>query len=265
MLILVFLFVIGTIVGSFLNVCIHRLPRGESIIYPSSHCPVCGHKLSWLDLIPIFSYIYVLGKCRYCKVSVSLRYPLVEILSGVSFVLAAVKFPPAFFILDFVFSVVFIALMLVVFFVDLEHQVIPDVLSVSGILVGLTYNFLRALTFSRTEILNPFLSALLGMLLGYVLFYLIGFLGRRVFKKEAIGEGDLFLAAMLGACFGWHGVLVSIFMAYLLAGSVSLFLLALGKVKLGQYIAFGPALAVAGVVTLFFGQNIIGWYLSLFL
>ncbi|MFH1684595.1 MAG: prepilin peptidase [Candidatus Margulisiibacteriota bacterium] len=260
---LIILFIVGAVVGSFLNVCIHRLPRGESTIFPASHCPYCNQKLGALDLIPILGYFLLMGKCRYCKAAISFRYPLVEFLGGCLFVVSALKFP--ILTLGFPFSVVFLSILLVIFFVDLEHLVIPDAVSFSGILLGLGYNYTRALSQPTAEPLNPFLSALYGLLIGYGLFYLVGVLGKILFKKEAVGEGDLYLAALLGACLGFSGVLLAIFISYLLAGAVTLVLLAAGKVKMGDYVPFGPALAGGGVIAFFFGQQIIGWYINLFI
>jgi leader peptidase (prepilin peptidase)/N-methyltransferase len=264
MLHLVFLFIIGTVVGSFLNVCIHRLPRGESIIFPASRCPQCGQRLSPLDLIPVLGYLFLRGKCRYCHSPISFRYPLVEFGSGVFFVGAALSFPAAGLPRDFCFSVIFLCLMLIVFFTDLELQLIPDAISVSGIFSGLTYNFLRGMLSSAGRTLAPLYSAISGMLLGYAIFYLISRLGRMVFKKDVMGEGDLFLAALLGAYLGWQGALLAIFLAYLLAALVLVGLMALGRIKTGQYVPFGPALAAGGVITLFFEQQIISWYLQRF-
>jgi leader peptidase (prepilin peptidase)/N-methyltransferase len=264
MLHLVFLFIVGAVVGSFLNVCIHRLPRGESIVFPASHCPQCGNRLRPLDLIPILGYFFLSGKCRYCKASISFRYPLVEFMTAVIFVGAALSFPPAELPLDFAFSIAFVSLMVVVFFTDLEQQLIPDSISVSGIFLGLAYNGLRGLLYPQGERWLPLVSAIYGMLLGYVIFFLISRLGKMAFKKEVMGDGDLFLAALLGAYLGWRGLLLSVFLAYLLAGMVLLVLMLLRKVKTGQYVPFGPALAGGGVITLFFEQQIMNWYLNLF-
>lgn len=255
MLHLVILFIFGACIGSFLNVCIYRLPRGESIIVPPSHCPGCNHKLSVVDLIPIFGYIILRGKCKYCGAPFSWRYPLVEVLTASLFLIAAFVFPPAINLLPFVFSLGFISLLMVVFFTDLEHQIIPDLVSYSGIVLGLVFNLMR----------GQIMASLSGAVLGYAILYLIGWLGKLAFKKEAMGAGDLYLAAFLGAFLGWPGLLVSVFLAYLLAGLVCFMLLLFKKVKLGEYIAFGPALVVGGLITLFFGQQIINWYLNLLL
>ena len=245
-----------------MNVCIHRLPRGESIIYPASHCPHCGRKIGALELVPLIGYLLLRGECRYCKERISFRYPLVEFLTGALFVGVAYNFPLAAHPLEFFFYLFFSSLMIVVFFTDIEKQVIPDSISITGILAGLFFNFIRGMFFQEGLALNYFWSALFGMLLGYVLLYLIAKFGKLLFKKEVMGEGDLYLVALLGAYLGWQGVLLSIFMAYLLAGAVSAVLLVSGKIKMGQYVPFGPALVTGGFIALFFGQQIMNWYLG---
>lgn len=265
MLYLIFLFILGTVVGSFLNVCIHRLPRGQSIIFPPSHCPNCGKTLGALDLVPLLGYFLLKGKCRYCGELISFRYPLVELITGILFVGIALSFPVAASPLEFAFYILFSCLMIVVFFTDLEHQVVPDSISVSGIFLGLLFNYVKGMFFYEGTGLNPFLSALFGMLLGYLLFYLIGRTGKAFFKKEVMGEGDLYLTAFLGAYLGWQGVLLAVFLAYLLAGAVALVLLVLKKIKMGEYVPFGPALVMGGFLTLFFGKQFVSWYLGLFL
>src|SRR3989338_1166369 len=195
---LIFLFILGVVVGSFLNVCIHRLPQGLSIVFPPSHCPSCEARLNPLDLIPILGYFLLRGKCRYCGVKISSRYPLVEFLSGLAFLWVWIfQSPPS--IWDYVFKVVFIAVLIVVFFTDLEQQVIPDAVIKFGILAGLIYNSLPGFLSPKGMVSNPFVSALLGILLGYFLLLAIALLGKSWFKKEALGEGDLYLAALLGS------------------------------------------------------------------
>ena len=256
-----FWFIAGAVVGSFLNVLIYRLPRGESIILPPSHCPSCGKSLSPLDLVPILGYFLLFGKCRYCRTKISFRYPLVELLSGANFALIWIFTNGNLF--NFFFQALFLSVLIVIFFTDLEQQVIPDEVSVLGIFSGLIYHYFRGIAFPKG--FNPFLSSLFGMLLGYILLYGIGVLGKLIFKKEAMGEGDLYLAALLGANLGVEGVMLSLLLAYFLAAAVAMVLLILGKIKIGQYIPFGPALAVGGVITLFFGKQMVSWYFSLFL
>lgn len=256
---LLFIFLIGAVVGSFLNVCIYRLPRNESVVFPASRCPNCQAKLGVLDLVPILSYCFLLGRCRYCHGRIPSRYLVVEMATALLFVALAIKFPlPAAF-LGFVFYAVFVAVLLVIFFTDIELQLIPDVVSFLGLGAGLAFNLLLAILGYGLELL---ISSLLGMFLGYSLFYLIARLGKLILKKDALGEGDLLLAALLGAWLGWQGLLLAAFLSYLIAAIFILPLLLAGKVKMGQAVAFGPAMVVAGLITLFFEQYIISWYLS---
>jgi len=249
---LILFFITGAVVGSFLNVCIYRLPRGESIVFPSSHCPSCKHALNMLDLIPVFGYLSLQGKCRYCQAHISWRYPLVELITASLFVLIAGFFPAV----EIIFLLFFVSILIAIFFIDLEHQVIPDVLTFLGLGIGLLYN-LRSW--------NIFVSGALGMAAGYLVLAGIGYFGKILFKKEALGEGDLFLGALLGVFLGWEQVIFAILLAYVLAAGFIIPFMLLKKISFGEYIAFGPALVVAGIITLFIGQNIISWYLFSFL
>jgi leader peptidase (prepilin peptidase)/N-methyltransferase len=240
------------VVGSFLNVCIHRLPRGESIIFPASHCPQCQHQLAPLDLIPILSFVLLKGRCRYCQAKISVRYPLVELLTGLLFVLAGYFFPLERSLLTLIFSLIFISFLLVAAFIDWSELVIPDVISYSGIVLGLFYNWLTGNIF----------NAILGMALGYGFIWLIARLGRVVFKKEAMGEGDLYLAAFIGAFLGWELMAAAFFLSYLFAGVAAVVFLLLGRVKMGQPVPFGPALAVGAIAALFWGTRLINWYVG---
>jgi leader peptidase (prepilin peptidase) / N-methyltransferase len=247
-----FWLIIGAVVGSFLNVCIHRLPREESVVFPSSHCPACGQKLVPLDLVPVISYLFLRGRCRYCGAPIAWRYPLVEGLTALGFALAwsvSAGDPIA-----FLARIVFVSALIVIFFIDLEHLVIPDAVSLTGLIAGLLYNSFE----------GHFFPALAGALLGFALLYAIGFLGKLFYHKEIMGEGDLLLAAFMGAYLGWAGILLAVGLAYLLAALVIIVLLALRKVKMDNYIPFGPALAAGGFIALFWGNQLIAWYLGSF-
>ncbi len=202
-------------------------------------------------------------KCRYCGARISFRYTLVEILCGYVLVWLSVQQLP---ISAFVFAAIFSYLLIGIFFIDAENQVIPDSLNMALLFAGLIYNLLRATLLSPHGIqLYYFTSALLGAVVGFAVLWLIGFLGKIWFKKEAMGEGDVFLAAALGACLGVKGVLLAILLSYFLAAVVAIYLLVTGRTKMGQYIPFGPALASGGILALFYGPRIIDWYLRLFL
>jgi leader peptidase (prepilin peptidase) / N-methyltransferase len=246
---LLYWFAFGTVIGSFLNVCIYRLPRGESVVFPASRCPHCGRRLNALDLIPVFGYLLLLGRCRGCRAPISARYPLVELLTGVIFLLAANQCGGDW--LWLIFASLLASCLIIVFFVDLELQVIPDAVNIAGVAAGLAFNLARGLI----------VPSLIGLVGGYLLLWLIGKFGTYLFKQEALGEGDIYLAAMLGACLGWSGMLLAVFIGYVSAAVLMLALLAAGRVKFGQSVPFGPALAAGGLVVLFWGEQIIHWYL----
>jgi leader peptidase (prepilin peptidase) / N-methyltransferase len=244
-------FLIGLFIGSFLNVCIYRLPKGESILFPPSRCPDCNHRLGVIDLIPVISYLFLRGRCRYCQSSISIRYPMVELLTGIIFFFIS----KTFINYQLFFYLIFASILIVISFIDLKDRVIPDSLSVGGIIMGLIFNAIN----------HNFVSALLGATIGFAALFLIAKIGKLVFKKEAMGEGDFYLAALLGAFLGWKLLLVAVFAAFLFGGGVSILLLISGRVKIGQELPFGPALCVGGLGALFFGQQLLSWYLALFI
>lgn len=258
MLIIFWLFIVGAVVGSFLNVCIYRLPRSESVVFPPSHCPSCAHQLNFWDLIPVLSYFWLRGHCRYCQQPINGRYPLVELITGLLFSLLAWRFLDQPLVM--MGGLLLASLSIVCFFVDLEKMVIPDAISLTGIIGGISFNGLRAFVEKSP---NWFFAAIIGLLVGAGTLYLIGLLGKLVFKKEAMGDGDYYLGAMFGAFLGWQGVLVMIFLAYLLAGVMVLILLSIGKVKMGGYIPFGPALVAGGIIAFLYGQQLLAWYLAI--
>jgi leader peptidase (prepilin peptidase)/N-methyltransferase len=248
-------FIIGAAIGSFLNVCIYRLPRGESIVFPSSYCPNCRRKLLPLDLIPILGYLFLRGRCRFCKERISLRYPLVEIITGALFSFSWWYFQGHY--LGFSLGALLSCFCIVMFFIDLDHQLIPDVITIPGMLTGLVLNYILGSYY--------FVSALLGVFAGFVILYAISRLGSLLFRKEAMGEGDWLAAAFLGAFLGWQNLLIGIFLGFVIAGIIAGFLLLIGKARLGEYLPFGPALTVGGMLAFFFGNQLLAWYFKFFI
>lgn len=244
--------IFGAIVGSFLNVCIFRLPKEESIIWPGSHCPHCNKPIQFYDNIPIFSYIFLNGKCRYCKKSISIQYPLVEGITALSSLLMFMKFGPS---LSYLFYFAFVAALIVITVIDLYHQIIPDVISLPGIGVGL----LASLILPQIT----FLNSLIGVLLGGGSLFLVAYCYQWLFKREGMGGGDVKLLAMIGAFLGWQAVILTIFLSSFI-GAISGILIMVLKGKDSKYaIPFGPFLSLGAVISLFYGQNIINWYLYL--
>ena len=244
--------IFGALVGSFLNVCICRLPEEESIIWPGSHCPHCKKPIRFYDNLPLISYFLLRGKCRYCKKTISLQYPLIEGITALSSLFLFMKFGPS---LSYLFYFAFVAALTVMTVIDLYHQIIPDVISLPGIGVGLLASLLiPQLTF---------LNSLIGILLGGGSLFLVATLYQWLFKREGMGGGDVKLLAMIGAFLGWKAVLLTILLSSLI-GSITGILIMVMKGKDFKYaIPFGPFLSLAAVISLFYGENIIRWYLYL--
>ena len=248
----IFAFIFGATVGSFLNVCICRLPKGESIVFPPSHCTRCDYKIRFYDNIPVISYLLLGGKCRSCREPISVQYPVVELLNGLLTLFLFVRFGPT-----LAFAVLFLlcSALVVITFIDLEHQIIPDVISLPGIVAGFACSFF----------IPGFgwFNSLTGILLGGGSLLLVAYGYHFLTGKEGMGGGDIKLLAMLGAFLGWKSVPFIIFAASL-AGSVIGVSIMFAKGKDSKLaIPFGPFLAFGAVLYIFFGPQMITWYLSL--
>lgn len=247
----VFAFLFGTVVGSFLNVCIYRLPKEESIVAPRSRCPACQSPVRALDNIPLISFALLRGRCRACGASIAWRYPLVETLTGILFALTVVRFGVT---LQTALLLTFLAGLIVISFIDLDHQIIPNVITLPGIPLGILTGFLF-----RDP---PLLDRLIGALAGAGFLYLVLFYGGVLYGQEAMGEGDLNLIAMVGAFLGWKAVIVTILVGCLVGSAVGLSLIALRRLGRRQHIPFGPFLSLGAVVAMFWGDRLIAWYLG---
>jgi leader peptidase (prepilin peptidase)/N-methyltransferase len=248
-----FSFLVGLIVGSFLNVCIHRMPRHLSVISPASRCPSCNTPIKPYDNIPLLSFLMLGGKCRYCKAVIPLRYPFVEGLNALLYVAVLWRFGPVWHT-----PVLFVlcSAMIVITFIDLDFQIIPDVITLPGMVAGLIAGSLVVPDpFSRHGILG-FTKAIIGLATGGGLFYLIA-----VLSRGGMGGGDVKMMAMVGAFLGWKSVLLTTFVGSLVGSVVGIFLMiARGKGRKTK-VPFGPFLAIGALVTLFFGQEIQTLYL----
>lgn len=255
-----FLFVVGACVGSFLNVCIWRLPREESIVKPRSHCPHCNHGLAWYDNIPIFSYLILRGRCRYCKHPISFRYFVVELITASLFLGFFCHFGLS---LVFLIYTALACALIVVTFIDLKHRIIPDEITIPGLILGLIVSFCYpGLHGKAFRILPIFGSALwasvLGVIVGGGVIYLTGIAGNFIFKKESMGGGDVKLLAMVGAFLGWKLALFTLFSACIFGSVVGLPLRIWRKVEL---IPFGPFLSIGAICSIIWGEEIIRWLL----
>ncbi len=244
-----FAFLFGAIVGSFLNVCIHRLPRGESVVTPSSRCPGCGTPIRAWDNIPLLSFLILRGHCRDCGQPISGRYPLVEGLTGLLFVLSVARFGPT---VQAASSLLLVSALVIIAFVDLDHQIIPNVITLPGIPLGL----LAGLIDGGPLILDRILGALTGA--GFL--YLVLLYGGALYGQDAMGEGDLNLMALVGAFLGWKGVIITLLVGCLSGSLVGMTLIALRRLGRRQHIPFGPFLALGALVSLFWGDALIAWY-----
>ena len=252
MIILLLLFLFGLIIGSFLNVVIYRLPRNESIVYPGSHCPYCNHKLAFYDNIPLLSFIFLRGRCRYCRKRISLQYPIVEFTSGIILSLSFFLYG---FSLRFLQVALFLYFLLPLFLIDLKHQVVPDKITIPGIVVGFIMSF-----FIKG---SGWLKSILGIIVGGGVLLLIAVIGRWAFKKEAMGMGDVMLFMMIGAFLGWQNVILTLILASFLGSIIGVIILARRSSK-DSVIPFGPFISIGAVVSYFWGGFLISKYLSLF-
>ncbi|MGB8657411.1 MAG: prepilin peptidase [Candidatus Zixiibacteriota bacterium] len=252
--ILILIVLTGLALGSFLNVCIYRIPQKKSLLFPNSFCPKCGTGIRFRDNIPLLSYLLLGGRCRKCKQKISLQYPLVEFTTSALLVSAYLRFGLSW---DFAAKSILILVLMAAFFIDLKHRIIPDVLTLPGVIVGFLLSFL--VKFPSVP------GSLLGILVGGGMFYLAAVLGELIFKKESMGGGDIKLAMMLGAFLGWRNILLVLLLSAFLGSLVGVIaLLFSGEVKRTRTIPFGPFLALGAVIAIFFGDAMISAYLKTF-
>ncbi|KPK37956.1 MAG: hypothetical protein AMJ78_10725 [Omnitrophica WOR_2 bacterium SM23_29] len=250
-------FIFGSVVGSFLNVCIYRMPRGESIIYPWSHCTNCRRSIAWYDNIPFISYLILKGRCRYCMAKISFRYFIVEGLTATTFVLLLWRFNISLFYLIYA---ALISILIIISFIDLEHRIIPDELSLGGLILGLILSGLYPALHDKTSMILGLKNSLLGILVGGGSIYLIGLFGSAIFKKEAMGGGDVKLLAFIGAFLGWKLTLLTFFIAPILGSIVGV---PLKLIKKQDTIPYGPFLSLATFISTFWGDKILNLILPI--
>lgn len=259
-------FIFGTVIGSFLNVCIYRLPREESIAYPGSHCTSCNEPISFYNNIPIMSYLFLGGKCSKCNSNISLRYPIVEILTGLLFMATVWSFGLS---IETLFYLIFISALIAITFIDFKHMIIPNVITYPGIIVGILFNALKTdWNYSLDLISNfslgmqnffsllsevPILDSIFGVVLGGGILLLIAYSYEVIKKRQGMGMGDVKLLAMIGAFFGWEGVLFVIFLASILGSIIGISIIIAKRGDLKYALPFGPFLSIAAVIYIFTG------------
>jgi leader peptidase (prepilin peptidase)/N-methyltransferase len=243
----IIIFAFGLIIGSFCNVVIYRLPQGKSIVTPGSQCRSCGNFIHPWDNIPLLSYFVLKGQCRFCSAPISARYPTVEFISGILFVLLYLKLGLS---ISFAVYALLASTLLVVALIDYDHRIIPNIITLPGIAIGLVLS-----TWALP--ITP-LDSLLGLLLGGTLFYLIA-----LFSRGGMGGGDIKLIAMIGAFLGWQGALFTTFIGALLGSLVGMTLMLLGRKGRKDKVPFGPFLSGAAILFILWGEELIRWYFEL--
>lgn len=247
------IFIYGLLIGSFLNVLIYRIPKNESIVFPGSHCPTCDHKLLWYDNIPLFSYLFLKGKCRYCNTKISPQYPLIEALNAIIYIVLFLRFD---FTLTFIFYAFVSSLLITIAAIDLKEQIIPDSLVLS--IVGLTILY-KALNYFLYKVSPDFLASVLGLVLAGGLFLAIV-----IVSRGGMGGGDVTLISALGFILGLKQILLVIFLSFLFGAVISIFLLSTKLKTRKDPIPFGPFIILSFFTTIFYGDQLLGWYINIF-
>ena len=240
----------GLCIGSFLNVCIHRLPLKQSVVHPGSRCPDCGYVLRWYDNIPVISYASLRGRCRSCARPISIRYPIIEIVTALVFLLHWYAFGPTILL---PVRLLFACALIVLFMIDLEHQILPDVITLPGIVLGVAFSLLLPP--------GPLMSVL-GVVLGGGLLWAIAEAWLRLRKVDAMGFGDVKMLAMVGGWLGVKMVLLTFVLASMMGGLVGAILIGARRADMATRVPFGTMLAVAALIASVYGEPLLAWYLS---
>jgi len=259
----IIVFIFGAVLGSFLNVCIHRMPKSESVVWPRSHCPKCLKRIPGYDNIPFISFILLRGRCRFCRQKISLRYPLVELITALLFVAFFMRYGLSF---NFFFYVVLACSLIIATFIDIPHRIIPDEVSVGGMLVGFILSSIRGVNLDPISFsFKPMVGSLLGIIIGGGAIYLTGWLFDIIYFKllknppingetESMGGGDVKLLAMIGAFLGWPRALLTFFIAPFFGALFGIITLITKK---DHTIPYGPFLSLAALISIFWSDKIL--------
>jgi leader peptidase (prepilin peptidase)/N-methyltransferase len=239
---------VGLCIGSFLNVVITRLPEGKNLVFPRSACPRCGHLIAWFDNVPVLSWLLLRGRCRSCRQRISWRYPAGELLTAAVFVAAFLRFGVG---AELFVALLFLCALIAITGTDLDHQLIPDTITLPGVVAGFVLNLATA-RLDWTE-------SLLGIVVGGGVFFVI-----ILISPSGMGGGDMKLGAMMGAFLGWKLGLLAVLLGVLSGGLVAVCLLAAGRKGRKDAVPFGPFLALGGAVSMLWGRSILAWYLGRF-
>jgi leader peptidase (prepilin peptidase)/N-methyltransferase len=240
---------LGAVIGSFLNVCIYRLPLGKSIVWPASACESCGRELAWFENLPIVSWVALGAKCRTCRTRLSMRHPVVETLTAIMFAAAAWHYGPSLLLVS---RLVFGCALIVLFAIDLEHHLLPNAITLPGIVVGLAFSFVTP---------PGWVAALIGAVVGGGSLWLIAEAYYRLRHEEGLGMGDVKMLAMIGAFIGWQLTIVTLMMASVAGSVVGLALIASRKGDMKYALPFGTFLALGAALAATVGPDLLHWYL----
>ncbi|MCB2286433.1 prepilin peptidase [Clostridium algidicarnis] len=244
------IFLLGAIIGSFLNVCIYRIPLGESIAYPPSHCTNCDARLKWYDLIPIFSYLFLKGKCKYCKEKISLKYPSIEFFTATAFLITYINYGLSLYLIKYIILWCFL---IVISIIDIKFQDVYAVTTIPGIIIGVIIA-----TIENVIYFTPFWNYLLGGAIAGGVIALI------VYITGGMGKGDIEIAALCGVFIGWKYSIIMIFLSFIIGAIIGVILIISKKRSRKDYIAFGPFIALSALFTVFYGSHILNYYVGLF-
>jgi leader peptidase (prepilin peptidase) / N-methyltransferase len=244
--------VLGAMIGSFLNVCIYRIPKGRSIVWPGSACGSCGHSLAWFENIPVLSYVVLRGRCRACSSAISLRYPFVELLTAAMFAGAWWLYGPSVLLLS---RLIFGCALIVLFAIDLEYHLLPNVITIPGIVVGFAFSFLTP---------PGWVSSLIGIVVGSGVLWAIAEGYYRLRHEEGLGMGDVKMLAMIGAFVGWKLTLVTLMMASFAGSIVGVLLIVSRRGGLKYALPFGTFLALGAALAATIGPGVLDWYLGFY-
>lgn len=244
--------VLGLAIGSFLNVVIHRLPLGQSLVAPPSTCPSCRTRLRWIDNIPVLSWVLLGGKCHHCRAPISVQYPLVELVTGVLFVLVTWLTPMGPLLAS---RLILVLILIVLFGIDLHHQILPNVITLPGIAVGFLFSLAGP---------PGWLDSLLGILLGGGVLYAIAWAYYAVRREEGLGMGDVKMLAMIGAFLGWKAVLVTLILSSFAGALVGVGIIAVSRGSMRLALPFGTFLSLGALAAMLVGEPLVTWYAGFF-
>ncbi len=243
----IIVFILGLFIGSFLNVCIYRIPAGKSIVYPPSSCGSCGHKLSFLDMIPVLNYIINKGRCRYCKEKYSLQYPIIELLNAVMYLVIFAIYGLSYYT---AFIFILVSMLIVITLIDYTSMIIPNGIIIFGFIVSIIF---------KIVLRDKLVDSLIGLAIGFVLFLLIALI------TNAMGGGDIKLMSLLGFIFGVKGIVFISFFSFVLGALISVILMILKIKSKKDMIPFGPFISFAALLYIIYGNELINVYLNIFI